>query len=96
MSDMIDVAPVMTGVPAAISEAEGALSTFPDGFAGIMVGAQHVPGFPPAIVVGVLKGTGEFVAGMTSLEFARRLRELLDLSIEAIERGDFDQAERAQ
>lgn len=92
----LTLAPVMTGVPAAVSEAEGAISMFPDGFAGIMVGGQHIPNHPPAVVVGVLARDGRFVAGVTTREFAVRLRELLDAAIEAIDRGDFDKPAVAQ
>jgi hypothetical protein len=88
--DELMLAPLMTGVPAAASEFEGAISMFPDGFSGIMVGGQHIPNRPPAVVVGVLAADGRFVAGVTTRDFAVRLRELLDVTIEAIDRGDFD------
>lgn len=96
MADEIWMAPRMTGVAAVISEAEGALSTFPDGFAGIMIGAQPLPDAAPMIVIGVLAKDGRFVCGATSRPFYLRLQELLDQTIEAIDRGDFDKPPVAQ
>lgn len=88
--------PKMTGVAAVVADGEGALSTFPTGFSGIMIGAQAVPGVEPMVVIGVLAGDGRFLAGATSRAHYLRLYELLGQTIEAIDRGDFALAEVSQ
>lgn len=88
--DEIWMTPLMTGVPAVVSEGVGAISNFPEGFAGLMIGAQHMPGHEPMIVIGVLDRDGRFLAAATCKPFYLRFRELLDETIAAIDRGDFD------